>query len=148
LEGPTPTATAVDLDHAAVRRAGDALTLVTYGASLHRALQAAEALAGEGLETEVIDLRTLRPLDDACVIDSVRKTHRCLIVDEGWRSGSLSAELIARVVEQAFYELDAPIARVCAEEVPIPYPRHLEEAALPNVEKIVAAARDLARREH
>jgi pyruvate dehydrogenase E1 component beta subunit len=148
LEGPTPAATVVDLDHAAVRRAGDALTLVTYGASLHRALQAAHTLADEGIEIEVIDLRTLRPLDDTCVMDSLRKTHRCLIVDEGWRSGSLSAELFARIVEQAFYELDAPIARVCTEEVPIPYPRHLEEAALPNVEKIVAAARDLARHEH
>jgi pyruvate dehydrogenase E1 component beta subunit len=148
LEGPMPAVTAVDLDHAAVRRVGDALTLVTYGASLHRALQAAEVLAGEGIEVEVIDLRTLRPLDDICIMDSLRKTHRCLIVDEGWRSGSLSAEICARVVEQAFYELDAPVARVCTEEVPIPYPRHLEEAALPNVEKIVAAARDLARREH
>jgi pyruvate dehydrogenase E1 component beta subunit len=148
LEGPVPEVASVDLDHAAVRRAGDALTLVTYGASLQRALQAADTLAREGIEAEVIDLRTLRPLDDVCIVDSLRKTHRCLIVDEGWRSGSISAEIAARIVEQAFYELDAPIARVCTEEVPIPYPRHLEEAALPNVERIVIAARQLARHGH
>ncbi|MCA9650280.1 MAG: alpha-ketoacid dehydrogenase subunit beta [Myxococcales bacterium] len=132
---------AVPIDRAAVRRAGDRVTLVTYGGSLHKTLEAAERLAGEGVEAEVIDLRTLRPLDDATIMASVRKTHRAVIVDEGWRSGSLAAEIVARIMEQALYELDAPVARVCSAEVPIPYAKHLEHAALPQVEGIVAAVR-------
>ncbi len=131
----------VDITRAAVRRPGDDLTLVTYGGSLGKSLLAAEQLATQGLAAEVIDLRTLRPLDTNTILESVRRTHRALIVDEGWRSGSLSAEIIARIVEGAFYELDAPVARVCSAEVPIPYARHMEEAALPQVETIVAAAR-------
>ena len=79
----------------------------------------------------MIDLRTLRPLDDATILASVRRTHRAVVVDEGWRSGSLSAEISARIIEQAFYDLDAPVERVCTAEVPMPYARHLEEAALP-----------------
>ena len=94
-----------------------------------------------GVEADVIDLRSLRPLDDATIIASVSKTRRAVIVDEGWRSGSLSAEICTRIVEQAFWELDAPIGRVCSEEIPIPYARHLEEAAIPQVPKIVAAAK-------
>ena len=89
----------------------------------------------------MIDLRSLRPLDDATIMASVRKTRRAVIVDEGWRSGSLAAEICTRIVEQAFWELDAPIGRVCSEEVPIPYPRHLENAAIPQAPKIVAAAK-------
>ena len=100
----------------------------------------------EGLELEVIDLRTLRPLDDATILASVRHTHRVVIADEGWRSGGISAEIGLRVVEQAFFELDAPEARVCTAEVPIPYPKHLEDAALPSVERIVSAARSLVAR--
>jgi pyruvate/2-oxoglutarate/acetoin dehydrogenase E1 component len=111
---------------------------VTYGACLHKALKAAEEVDGE-----VIDLRSLRPLDMATVLESVKKTRRAVVVDEGWKSGSLAAEVMARIAEQAFYELDAPLARVCREEVPIPYPRHLEEAALPQVEKIVRAVKAL-----
>ena len=133
----------VDIDRAAVRRAGTDLTLITYGGSLHKSLQAAEALAQSGIEAEVIDLRTLRPLDDRTFIESVARTHRALIVDEGWKTCSLSAEITARIVEQAFFELDAPVARVCTREVPIPYARHLEEAALPSVPAIVDAARRL-----
>jgi pyruvate dehydrogenase E1 component beta subunit len=91
----------------------------------------------------VIDLRSLRPLDDEAIMASIRKTHRVLIVDEGWRSGSISAEIMARINEQAFYELDAPMQRVCSTEVPFPYARHLEQAALPQVEKIVDAGRKL-----
>jgi pyruvate/2-oxoglutarate/acetoin dehydrogenase E1 component len=132
---------AVDIDRAAVRRAGRDLTLIAYGGSLWKALEAAERLAGEGIEAEVLDLRSLRPLDDETIIASVARTRRAAIVDEGWRTMSLSAEITTRIVEQAFYELDAPVARVCTEEVPIPYPAHLEQAALPSVEKIVAAAR-------
>jgi pyruvate dehydrogenase E1 component beta subunit len=141
LEGELEEGVPVDIHSARVRRVGSDLTLVAYGGTLGKALEAAEQLAGEGIAAEVIDLRVLRPLDDATLLASVCKTRRLLVVDEGWRSGSLAAEIIARVVEQAFYELDAPPARVCSAEVPIPYARHLEEAALPQVPAIVAAAR-------
>ena len=100
-------------------------------------------MADDGIDAEVIDLRVLRPLDDATVLASVRRTHRAVVVDEGWRSGSLSAEVSARITEQAFFDLDAPVARVCSAEVPIPYARHLEQAALPQAEDVVAAAREL-----
>ena len=146
LEGELAAdAGAVDIDKAAVRRAGSDVTLITYGGSLGKTLQAAEELARAGINAEVIDLRTLRPLDDATIIASVNKTHRAVIVDEGWKSGSLSAEIMARIVEQAFYELDAPLARVCSIEVPIPYPKHLEDAVLPQVANIVAAAEGVMR---
>ncbi len=131
----------VEIAHAAVRRPGRDVSLITYGGTLGRTLDAAEVLAGEGIEAEVIDLRTLRPLDDGCLLDSIRRTHRAVIIDEGWRSGSLSAEISARLVENAFFELDAPIERVCSAEVPMPYARHLEEAALPQAPAIAAAAR-------
>ncbi len=130
----------VDIEQAAVRRAGSDVTLVTYGGTLPATLAAAGALADAGIESEVIDLRVLRPLDDRTVVESVTRTHRAVIVDEGWRSGSLAAEVSARIMEQAFYELDAPVARVCSAEVPMPYPQHLEQAALPQPDKIVAAA--------
>nr|WP_319527845.1 alpha-ketoacid dehydrogenase subunit beta [Pseudomonas laurentiana] len=135
----------VDICRAKVRRAGRDLTLIAYGGTLGKALKAAEQLAGEGIESEVIDLRVLRPLDDATLMASVGKTRRALVVDEGWRSGSLAAEIITRIIEQAFFELDAPPSRVCSAEVPIPYARHLEEAALPQVSTIVAAAHELCR---
>jgi pyruvate dehydrogenase E1 component beta subunit len=144
MEGEiTDAAARADLDHAAVRRAGRDLTVLSYGGSLFKCLEAATQLAAEGIEVEVVDLRTLRPLDDATIMESVRRTRRALIVDEGWRSGGLSAEIGMRIVEQAFYELDAPLARVCTAEVPIPYPKHLEDAALPSVHGIVARAREL-----
>jgi pyruvate/2-oxoglutarate/acetoin dehydrogenase E1 component len=138
-----PDAGAVDIDRARVRREGTDVTVVTYGGSLFKTLDAAEALADDGIDAEVIDLRTLRPLDDETILASVAKTHRVIIVDEGWRSGSLSAEISARVTEQAFYELDAPIQRLCSAEVPMPYAAHLEQAALPQTETIVDTARDL-----
>jgi len=131
----------VDIRSAIVRRPGKDVTLVTYGGTLFKTLDAAEGLAKEGIEAEVIDLRVLRPLDAETVLASVRKTRRAVIVDEGWRSGSLSAELSARIMEEAFWELDAPVGRVCSAEVPIPYPHHLEEAALPQPEAIIAAAK-------
>lgn len=134
---------ATDISRAAVRRAGSDLTLITYGGSVPKALDAANELSLAGIDCEVIDLRVLRPLDDETIFDSVRKTHRVVIVDEAWRTGSLAGEISARITESVFYELDAPIARVCSEEVPIPYAKHLEEAALPQVDKIVAAARGL-----
>lgn len=130
----------VDIDRAAVRREGSDLSLITYGGSLFKTLDAAEELAGMGISAEVVDLRSLRPLDMETVLASVAKTHRVLMVDEGWKSGSLSAEIGMRVAEEAFFDLDAPLARVCSEEVPIPYARHLEEAAIPQTPKIVAAA--------
>lgn len=131
----------VDIDKAVVRRPGRDISLITYGGSLWKTLEAATALAAEGIEAEVIDLRSLRPLDDATIMVSVAKTRRAVIVDEGWRSGSLAAEVCARIVEQAFWSLDSPVGRVCSEEVPIPYPRHLENAALPQTPKIIAAAK-------
>ncbi|MFZ5791126.1 MAG: alpha-ketoacid dehydrogenase subunit beta [Pseudomonadota bacterium] len=140
-----PGAAGVDIAKARVRRPGRDMTLVTYGGSLFKTLEAADALAREGIEAEVIDLRVLRPLDMATVIQSVRRTRRVVIVDEGWRSGSLSAEIAARLVEEAFFDLDAPIRRVCAREVPMPYAAHLEQAALPQPETIAAAARSLVK---
>jgi len=128
----------VDISSSRIRRPGSKVTLITYGGCLHKTLKAAEEVDGE-----VIDLRVLRPLDMAPVLESISKTRRAVVVDEGWRSGSLAAEIMARIMEQAFYDLDAPVARVCREELPIPYPRHLEEAALPQPEKIVAAVKAL-----
>jgi pyruvate dehydrogenase E1 component beta subunit len=132
---------AVEIDRAALRRRGRDVSLVTYGGTLPKTLAAAEELAKQGIEAEVLDLRTLRPLDEAAILATVARTHRAVVVDEGWRSGSLAAEVAARIQERAFFELDAPVLRVCTAEVPIPYPRHLEEAALPQVAGIVAAAR-------
>ncbi|MDI3241124.1 alpha-ketoacid dehydrogenase subunit beta [Arthrobacter sp. AL08] len=132
----------VDIDTAAVRRPGNDVSLITYGGTLPAVLDAAGQLANEGIDAEVLDLRTLRPLDDEAILTSVRRTHRAVVVDEGWRSGSISAEISARITEQAFYDLDAPVGRVCSAEVPIPYSKQLELAALPSVERIVAAARE------
>jgi pyruvate/2-oxoglutarate/acetoin dehydrogenase E1 component len=132
---------AVDISKAAIQREGKDLSLITYGGSLFKTLEAAEELAKEGIEAEVIDLRTLRPLDDETIMASLGKTRRAVIVDEGWRSGSLSAEIMARIMEQGFWSLDGPVGRVCSEEVPIPYPAHLEQAAIPQVDRIAAAAR-------
>ncbi|HXP78201.1 MAG TPA: alpha-ketoacid dehydrogenase subunit beta [Stellaceae bacterium] len=136
-----PDAGAVDIRLAKVRRPGRDVTLLAYGGTLFKTLEAAEALARENIEAEVVDLRVLRPLDSQTILASVRRTRRAVIVDEGWRSGSLSAEVSARIMEGAFWELDAPVERVCSAEVPIPYPHHLEEAALPQPASIVAAAK-------
>jgi pyruvate/2-oxoglutarate/acetoin dehydrogenase E1 component len=146
MEGElSATAGAVPIEGAAVRRPGRDLSIITYGASLHKALTAAEELAAQGIEAEVIDLRCLRPLDDATIRASIARTRRALIVDEGWRSGGISAEIGMRIAEQSFYELDAPPLRLCGAEVPIPYPKHLEDAAIPQVETIFAAAKSLVR---
>ncbi|KYF86196.1 pyruvate dehydrogenase [Sorangium cellulosum] len=132
---------------AEVRRAGRDVSLIAHGGSVPKALAAAEQLAGRGVEAEVLDLRCLRPLDEEAILATVRRTHRAVLIDEGWRSGSLAAEVSARIMEGAFYELDAPVARVCSAEVPIPYARHLEEAALPQVPRIVAAVERTVRRD-
>jgi pyruvate dehydrogenase E1 component beta subunit len=142
VSGELPTVTGlVDIEHAAVRRPGTDVSVITYGGSLPKALAAADDLARVGISAEVVDLRTLRPLDDATIGDSVARTHRAVVVDEGWRTGSLAAEISARLTEQHFYDLDAPIERVCSAEVPMPYARRLEEAALPQPAGIVKAAR-------
>jgi len=147
LEGDLAAdAGAVEIDHAAVRRAGDDVTLITYGGSLGKAVQAAEQLADAGIGAEVIDLRTLRPLDSNAILASVKKTHRAVVIDEGWKSVGLSAEVSACIMEGAFYDLDAPVLRVCSREVPIPYAKHMEEAALPQVPAIVQAAREVLHR--
>jgi pyruvate/2-oxoglutarate/acetoin dehydrogenase E1 component len=132
-------ASPVDIANAAVRRQGKDVSLITFGGSLWKALQAADSLAGEGIEADVIDLRTLRPLDMATILASVRRTHRAVVIDEAWRTGSFAAEVSARIMEGAFYDLDGPVARVCSAEVPIPYAKHLEDAALPQPDKIVQA---------
>lgn len=133
----------VDIARAAVRREGTSVSLITYGGMLPRTLEAAEQLASSGISAEVVDLRVLRPLDTETILRSVAKTHRALVVDEAWRSGGISAEISARIQEGAFYDLDAPVGRVCGAEVPMPYPRHLETAALPQAPTIVAAVREL-----
>lgn len=132
---------AVAIDKAKLFREGKDLSLISYGSCLHKCLDAAAILAEERIEIDVIDLRTLRPLDEESFLASVAKTHRALIVDEGWRSGSLAAEVSARIMEQAFYQLDAPVERICSAEVPMPYAKHMEEAALPQVASIVETAR-------
>jgi len=133
-----------DITHAAVRRPGTDVSLIAYGGTLGKAQQAAQLLAEKGVDAEVIDLRVLRPLDTATIVSSVAKTHRAVIVDEGWRTGSLAAEVSARIMENAFDSLDAPVARVCSAEVPIPYAKHLEDAALPSVNGILNAVLQLA----
>jgi pyruvate dehydrogenase E1 component beta subunit len=132
-----------DVWHSSVRRAGRDVTVVSYGGTLPKALAAAEELARDGIEAEVIDLRCLRPLDLAPVMASVARTHRVLVTDEGWATGSLAGEVIAQVSERAFYDLDAPPARVCSEEVPVPYAAHMEHAALPQADKIARTVRDV-----
>jgi pyruvate dehydrogenase E1 component beta subunit len=133
----------VDIDHARVRRSGDDVTLVSYGGSLPKTLDAATKLGELGISAEVVDLRSLRPLDFDTVATSVVRTHRAVVVDEGWRSVGLSAELAAQITETCFYDLEAPVRRVCTAEVPIPYARHLEEAALPQTDEIVSTVRAL-----
>ena len=132
-----------EIGKAIVRRPGDAVSLITYGGTLGKVLQAADQLAVDGIEAEVIDLRSLRPLDAETVLTSVAKTHRAVIVDEGWRMCSFAAEVSARIMEGAFYSLDAPVARVCSAEVPMPYAKHMEDAALPQASAIVQAVKEM-----
>ncbi|MEZ5116574.1 MAG: pyruvate dehydrogenase complex E1 component subunit beta [Candidatus Nanopelagicales bacterium] len=133
----------VDIERAAIRREGDDATVITYGGSLPAVLDAADLLATDGIHVEVVDLRVLRPLDRPTFVSSVRRTHRAVVVDEGWRTGSLAGEVSAVLMEEAFFDLDSPVARVCTAEVPIPYARHLELAALPSPERVVAAVREV-----
>ena len=144
MEGELPAdGQTVDIASARTRRAGTDISLITYGGTLFKTLQAAEQLAAEGIDAEVLDLRVLRPLDEKAVLDSVQKTHAAVVVDEGTRTSSLSAEISARINESIFYDLDAPVARVCSAEVPMPYAKHLEDAALPQADGIAEAAREV-----
>jgi pyruvate dehydrogenase E1 component beta subunit len=133
--GPAPLA------GAAVRRSGTDATIVTYGGSLPKVMNAAHTLTTDGISVEVVDLRMLRPLDTATILESVSRTHRLIVVDEGWKTGSLAAEIVARVAEEALWDIDAPPVRVCSAEVPVPYAQHMEEAALPQPGRIVDAVR-------
>jgi len=144
LEGEVDeSAQTFDISHAAVMRPGNDVSLITYGGTLGKTMQAAARLADEGIKAEVIDLRILRPLDAQTIVNSVAKTHRAVIIDEAWRTGSFSAEISAQIMENAFDDLDAPVARVCSAEVPMPYAKHLEEATLPQVDQIIAATQEL-----
>jgi pyruvate dehydrogenase E1 component beta subunit len=139
LQGEDTDDTPMEIGRATVRRVGRDATIITYGGSVPKALAAAQSLSTQGIDVEVLDLRTLRPLDTAAIVASVAKTHRALIVDEMWRTGSFAAEISAILMEQAFDELDAPVDRLASSEVPIPYAKHLEDAALPSAERIAAA---------
>jgi pyruvate dehydrogenase E1 component beta subunit len=129
----------VPLGVADVKRPGRDITLVTYSRSVQVCLSAAEKLASQGIEAEVVDLRCLRPLDVQTVVDSVRKTHRAIVVEEANRTGAFGGEVVAQAQELAFDYLDAPVGRVAGEDVPIPYSRHLEALAIPDAAKVVSA---------
>jgi len=133
----------VPFGQAVVRREGGDVTIVGYSGSVHQSLRAADMLAEEGLEAEVIDLRTLRPLDVDTVITSVKKTNRAVVVEDDWRTGGFAGEISSLIQERAFDYLDAPVARVCGADVPMPYNKRLETAALPSEEQIVAAAKGM-----
>ena len=142
--GPTPEeAYTIPFGVADIKREGTDITIVTVGMMVHRALDAAKKLAHEGISAEVLDLRTLVPLDRETIINSVKKTHRLLVVDEDYRSYGMTGEVIATVAENALDYLDAPARRIAEPDVPIPYSRPLEQFVLPNADKIVTAAREL-----
>jgi pyruvate dehydrogenase E1 component beta subunit len=142
LEGETDDPTPMRIGEAAVRRPGRDVSLITYGGMLGKTLAAAADLAQDGIEAEVLDLRSLRPLDTSAILATVVRTHRAVVVDEGWRTGSLAGEISAQIMEGAFDALDAPVARVCGVEVPMPYAKHLEDAAMPQAADIVRAVHD------
>jgi pyruvate dehydrogenase E1 component beta subunit len=134
---------AVDISKAKILREGKDISIITYGTGVSKSLEAAAELATIGIEAEVVDLRVLRPLDEETFLASVAKTHRVLIVEDAWRSVSISSEISARIMEKAFYELDAPVQRLCGVEVPIPYPLHLEDASIPQKKDIVNAVKKM-----
>ncbi len=143
MESLAESAVIPPMEQALVRRPGSDISLITWGGNLPKVLAAAEQLQQAGIDAEVLDLRCLRPLDSATLLASVAKTHRALIVDESWKTGGMNAEISALLAEQGFWHLDAPIGRIGSAEVPIPYAGHLEKAALPGIEGIVAAAKRL-----
>jgi pyruvate dehydrogenase E1 component beta subunit len=131
----------IPIGKAWIARAGKDVTIVSFGMGMVHALQAAEELEHEGIGAEVIDLRTIRPMDSATIIQSVKKTGRCITVEEGWPQSGIGAEIIAKIMEGAFDYLDAPVIRICGKDVPLPYAANLEKLALPNAGEIVAAAK-------
>jgi len=133
----------VPLGKSTVQRAGKDVTIVTYSKMLDFSLKAADELAKDGIEVEVVDLRSLRPLDMGPVIESFKKTNRAVIVEEGWKSYGVGAEVSSRIYEEAFDYVDAPIKRVAQKEVPLPYNRTLEQSALPQIADIVAAVKEV-----
>jgi pyruvate dehydrogenase E1 component beta subunit len=133
----------IPFGQAEVYREGKDVTLIGYSGSVYQANGAADLLAEEGAEAEVINLRTLRPLDVDTIVASVRKTHRAVVVEDDWKFGGFAGEIATIIMEQAFDELDAPVARVCGADVPMPYTKELEQAALPNERQIADAALEL-----
>jgi len=133
----------INIKKAKILRTGKDISIITYGSSVYKCLDAAIELSKIGIEAEVIDLRVLRPLDEETFLASVAKTHRVLIVEEAWKSVSISAEISARIMEKGFYDLDAPVHRLCGIEVPIPYPAHLEDAAIPQISDIIKTVKKL-----
>jgi pyruvate dehydrogenase E1 component beta subunit len=131
----------VPIGKAKVVRPGNHVTLVAWSMGMSYALKAAEELAKKHINAEVIDLRTLRPMDSATVVESVKKTGRCVVVEEGWPQSGIGAEIAARIMEQAFDYLDAPVGRVSGKDVPMPYAANLEKLALPSVAEVVEAAK-------
>lgn len=146
LESEIPAdSEAVGITEAKVRREGKDISLITYGAGVYKCLEAAVALAEVGIDVEVIDMRVLRPMDEETFLASVGKTHRALVVEEAWKSVSISSEVVSRIMEKAFFDLDAPVERLCGAEVPIPYPKHLEDASVPQVMDIVDKVKKMLR---
>jgi len=133
----------IPIGQSKIQRPGRHVTIVTYSKMLETSTKAAEQLAGEGIEAEIVDLRSLRPLDMAPVLESFKKTNRCVIVEEGWRSYGVGSEVASRLYEQAFDYADAPIQRVAQKEVPLPYNRTLEQLALPQVEDVLRAVKEV-----
>jgi pyruvate dehydrogenase E1 component beta subunit len=140
-EVPTGMDWVVPIGKARIARVGTHVTIVSFGIGMTYALGAAEKLAADGIEAEVIDLRTIRPMDVPAIIESVKKTGRCVVVEEAWPQCSVASEIAAQVMTHAFDYLDAPVARVNGKDVPMPYAANLEKLALPNVDEVVAAAK-------
>jgi pyruvate dehydrogenase E1 component beta subunit len=133
----------VPIGKARIARSGQHVTIVSFGIGMTYALGAAEKLASQGIDAEIIDLRSIRPLDMDTVIESVKKTNRCVTVEEGWPQGSVGSEIAARLMAEAFDYLDAPVLRVAGKDVPMPYAANLEKLALPNVDQVIEAARSV-----
>jgi pyruvate dehydrogenase E1 component beta subunit len=133
----------IPIGQSKVQREGKHVTVVTYSKGLELSMKAADELAKEGIQIEVVDLRTLRPLDMGPILESFKKTNRAVVVEEGWKSFGVGSEIASRIYEQAFDYADAPILRVAQKEVPLPYNRTLEQAALPQVEDVIAAVKEV-----
>jgi pyruvate dehydrogenase E1 component beta subunit len=131
----------IPIGKARIARTGKDVTIVSFGIGMLHALKAAEELEHEGVSAEVVDLRTIRPMDSETIIQSVKKTGRCVTVEEGWPQSGAGAEIVARLMEDAFDYLDAPVKRICGKDVPMPYAANLEKLALPHAEEVVAAAK-------